>query len=327
MKLVMMGTGPFAIPTFQAILEDEQYDVVALVTRPVPTGRRRRSAPENPMREFAEQRDVPIFAPDSINADETISWLEEKNCDGFVVCDYGQILSNQALGCSKWGGINLHGSLLPRYRGSAPIQWAIYHGDPVTGVTVIHMTPGLDAGPILAQRTYELRPGDDAVSVEEALSKLGVEAVIETLENLRDWDGNSQLGTPQDKSLVSKAPRLNKVDGVVDWNRSTAQLQNQLRAFKPWPGSFTFLPVPNGTVSRLAIHEMEPVAYSDLESPPEILQPGQVVLAEGSQLCVATGDGIVNLTKIQPAGKRVMGCDEFLRGYQIKSGAFAKTEE
>ena len=147
MRIVMMGTGPFAVPTFARLLESE-HEVLALVTRPVPPPRGRKSkAPPNPMRDFGEEKGVEIFAPASINDAEAQQQLREWDADLFVVCDYGQILARETLGLAKYGGINLHGSLLPKYRGAAPVNWAILKGDEHSGITVIHMTPKLDAGP------------------------------------------------------------------------------------------------------------------------------------------------------------------------------------
>ena len=148
MRIVLFGTGPFAVPSFETLI-DSSHEVVALVTRPIANSGKRRKTAENPTRDLGVARDLPILDPIDINTQDSVDQLKSLNADLFVVCDYGQILSRDALGSAKLGGINLHGSLLPKYRGAAPIHWAIYNGDKETGVTIIHMTPRLDGGPCL----------------------------------------------------------------------------------------------------------------------------------------------------------------------------------
>src|SRR5215471_7842277 len=161
LRLLMMGTGPFAVPTFEALLSSP-HQTLGLVTRPDRPAHRREKTPINPMREVAQQHGLEVFEPASINSDEAYAWLRDRNADLFVVCDYGQILSREALSLARLGGINLHASLLPKYRGAAPINWAIYNGETETGITVIHMTPQLDAGPALVQKRVAIEPTETA---------------------------------------------------------------------------------------------------------------------------------------------------------------------
>ena len=172
MRLVMMGTGPFAVPTFRALLASP-HEMLGLVTRPDKPAHRREKSPANPMREVALQHRLKVFEPESINSPEAQAWLGELAADLFVVCDYGQILSRDILSLARLGGINLHASLLPKYRGAAPINWAIYHGETETGVTVIHMTPQLDAGPCLVQHRTPIGPDETAPDLETRLAELG----------------------------------------------------------------------------------------------------------------------------------------------------------
>jgi methionyl-tRNA formyltransferase len=309
----MMGAGPFAVPTFESLL-DSRHDVPALVTRPAAAVIGKHKPPPRPMYEVAVRRGLPIHEPESVNSPQAHEALRELAADLFVVCDYGQILSAPTLSLAKLGGINLHASLLPQYRGAAPINWAIYHGEKETGVTVIHMTPRLDAGPSLVQRSTPIDPEEDAVELERRLSQLGVGAVQEAIELLAGWDGVSLLGQSQDPALATKAPRLKKSDGEVDWSRSAMQIHDQIRALRPWPGTFTHWLRPGREPMRLILDAAIPLFQ------PAAAAPGEVVLGDGQRLLVATGEGVLSLVRIQPAGKRVMEIAEFLRGHPLEPG-------
>ena len=313
MRIVTLGTGPFAVPTFAALL-DAGHEVPALVTRPTPAARGREKAPLNPMRELAESRGIPVLAPESINTPEARQQLVELHPELLVVCDYGQILSSQSLGVAPLGGINLHGSLLPKYRGAAPVHWAILNGEKETGVTVIHMTPRLDGGPILSVRRTPIGPDETMPELESRLSQLGVDAVKEAISKLAAWDRTSPLGELQDPHQASKAPRLTKQDGAVDWSRSAEQIHNQVRALQPWPGTYTNWLRSSGEPLRLILVQVRS-AECGVRS-----ESGTVLVSDGKQLVVATGDGALAIERIQPAGKRVMAVDEFLRGYALQVG-------
>ncbi|MFM8251514.1 MAG: methionyl-tRNA formyltransferase [Planctomycetota bacterium] len=316
MRLVMMGTGPFAVPTFESLL-DSSHEVLALVTRPAPLNHKRVAVPVNPMRQVAEKRGLPVYDPQSINTDESRDWLAQWQADLLVVCDYGQILSSATLATTRLGGINLHGSLLPRYRGAAPVQWAVYHGDPETGVAVIHMTPLLDGGPILTLRRTAIEPQETAADLEPRLAQLGVPAVLEAMETLAHWDGTSPLGQPQDAAQASKAPRLSKALGQIDWHQSARQIRNQIRAFQPWPGAYTDWLTPKGEWLRLILQQVaeEPLPASDVTP-----AAGEIVRADQTQLWVATGTGALRIERLQPASKRSMAVAEFLRGHPVQKG-------
>lgn len=313
MRLLMLGTGPFAVPTFESLLASS-HAVSALVTRPQPLAVGRRKSPANPMREVAEQRGLLVFSPEDINAEPVRAQLAALQADLMVVCDYGQILSPDLLAVTPLGGINLHASLLPRYRGAAPINWALLDGQAETGVTVIHMTPGLDAGPCLVQRATAIGPTEDAVALEARLAQLGVAAVHEALALLTAWDRQTALGIPQDPRLATKARRLRKSDGQVDFSQAATRIVNQVRALKPWPGTFTVWHGGGGEL-RLIV---DSAAVAEWSGP--AAAPGAVVHVSKHQLLVATGDGVLALERVQPAGKRVMPVDEFLRGHAVQPG-------
>ena len=314
LRIAMMGMGEFALPTFHWLVESE-HEVAVLITRPArPAGRSRKSIP-SPLQEVAQAHQVPIWEPDRINADDSIDQLRQWSADLFLVCDYGQILSAEALGMAKLGGINLHGSLLPQYRGAAPVQWAIFHGEKTTGVSVIHMTPRLDAGPILAVRQTEIEADDDAVILESRLAELGVDAVAQSISKLQTWDGTKTIGTPQDESLVSPAPRLTKTNGQIDFMRSAQSIHLRVRAMKPWPGCYTAWERKPGLWLPLIIEETSLANFHPLDH-----EPGSIVRCTQDHLWLATGDGTLAIHRLRPAGKRSMSTSEFLRGYGPNEG-------
>ena len=255
-----------------------------------------------------------IWDPPSINESSAVEKLRQADVDLFVVCDYGQILRPDALSASRLGGINLHGSLLPAYRGAAPVQRALLAGDCETGVSVIHMTPQLDGGPILAIRRMKILDEETAGQLEERLSLLGVEPVLECLRILEHWDGESPLGKTQDAAKSSIAPRLSKQEAEVDWRRSNRQIDCHVRGMQPWPIAFAQIPVKaDKPPLRLAILQVTAV-----DKEVHDLLPGQITGEK--DLVVATGDGALRIDRVRPAGKREMSGEEFLRGYQLPRG-------
>lgn len=315
MRLVMIATGPFAEPTFRAIL-DTHHVTLGLVTAPVRSKMGKHAAPATPLRDLAHERLLPVFDPEDINTRESRQMLAALDADLFVVCDYGQILSADTLSTARLGGINLHASLLPKYRGAAPINWALYHGETETGVTVIHMTPQVDAGPCIAQARIDIAPDENAVVLERRLAELGGWLVRRTIDAM---ESGRLEAIPQDPALASRAPRLKKTDGIVDWRRSAEALRNQIRAFEPWPKSYTYWFRKEASPIRLILGPAKvvetPVGFESAE-------PGQVASADGERLVVVAGEGALSLSSVQPAGKRLMPVDEFLRGYRVRPGDF-----
>jgi methionyl-tRNA formyltransferase len=316
LRLLMLGTGPFAVPTFQSLLASP-HQVLALVTQPTVADAGRRKAIAAPMRDAAVAARVPIMDPEDVNDPASVQALAAWHADLLVVCDYGQILSPELLALPPLGAINLHGSLLPAYRGAAPINWALLDGCTQTGVTVAHITPKLDSGPVLVQRTTAIGPTEDAVQLEARLAQLGVAAVHEAIALLAAWDRRTPLGTPQDAQRATRARRLRKSDGEADWSRSARQLYDQVRALKPWPGTFTTWRRSPSQEMRLILEQVSVVEESAIAG---AAPPGTVVRAEKRLLHIATGAGLLSLDRVQPAGKRVMPIDEFLRGHSLQPG-------
>jgi methionyl-tRNA formyltransferase len=264
------------------------------------------------MRDLAHQQGIPIFDPANVNDTESQIQLSQYDVDLMVVCDYGQILAAETLATANMGGINLHASLLPKYRGAAPINWAIYDGESQTGVTVIHMTPRVDAGPCIAQAATEIDPEETAVELETRLSELGAWLVRRTIDAM---ESGRMEALPQNPAFASKAPRLKKTDGLIFWYRPALAIKDQIRAMEPWPKTYTFWHRPHGAPLRVIFGPVRIEALSSKGIP-----PGTVLRADEEGLLIATGDGAVSPQTVQPAGKRVMSVEEFLRGYPVQPG-------
>lgn len=327
LRIIAMGTGPFAVPSFEAIHE-AGHVFVSVVTRPQPALKSRGGPPPSPVADWAESKGLPIERPTSINAPEAIEWLQRQNADLLVVCDYGQILKPDALSAAELGGINLHGSLLPAYRGAAPVQRAVLSGDSETGVTVIHMTPRLDGGPVLTTSRTSILATETAGELEERLSDLGVAATMEAIEMLIKWDGHSAIGQKQNPENVSQAPRLSKAEGEIDWTRTTRLLDCHVRGMQPWPVAHTYFSAsPRKPPLRIQIKSAVAV---DAEQMGELhendAEPGAIRTLDG--LVVRTGDGWLRIDTLQPAGKKEMTGEAFVNGYQPgRDAAFEASQE
>jgi methionyl-tRNA formyltransferase len=318
-RLVMMGTGAFAEPTFEALFATP-HQVVGLVTQPDGPqghvrGSTRRIGPG--MKGIAEKHGVPVFQPESINTPEGIAALQGLRPDLLVVAAYGQILSPEVLSVPPLGGINVHASLLPKYRGAAPIAWAIYHGETRTGVTIIKMSPSLDAGDMLAQEALDIGLTETAGELETRLAPLGARLAAQVIEQIA---AGTVHGIKQDKTLATKAPKLKKEHGLIDWGRSAAQVCNHVRAMQPWPTPYTFLHREGKPPVRVIVTQAHTTAPYPLPSSP----PGSIVLAAHIHpplLLVKAGDEFgVGIAELQPAGKKRMSAAEFVRGHPVEPG-------
>jgi methionyl-tRNA formyltransferase len=310
MRLVMLGNGPFAVPTLDA-LAGTRHEIALVVTRP-PSGR---NPTASPLRQAGQRLGLNVWSPDTVNSDESQARLASLGADLLVVCDYGEILRPATLASTRLGGINLHGSLLPKFRGAAPVQWAILRGETETGNSVIQMTPGLDAGPCLAQQRTPINPDEDAGELEARLARMGADLVLQVVDVLEDGTANP---IEQDASLASKAPRLKKEQGAIDWTRPAREIKNQVRGLRPWPRAFTFWQRAGAEPLRLNIDRVDLVTPEKSGSAAPA-PPGTVYEAQ-SGLRVATGDGGLQILELQPAGKRSMLSGEFLRGYRLQPG-------
>jgi methionyl-tRNA formyltransferase len=306
----MFGTGPFAAPTFRALF-DTSHDVVALVTQPPRVVRGKVVAAASPLRDEAVLRGTPILDPEDVNKHAAQAQLAEHRADLFVVADYGQILSAETLALAPRGAINLHGSLLPKFRGAAPINWALYRGEAETGVSTIHMTPRVDAGPVLAQARTPIDADENAVELETRLAAIGAPLVLETIAAI---ESGTAAALPQDLALATKARRLRKTDGAIDWSRPALAIKNQVRALQPWPRAYTDWLRSSGEPMRLIIGRV------DVRDTAHAVVPGTVIAADKHELVIAAGEGAVSLLEVQPAGRQMMPVADFLRGHPLRPG-------
>jgi methionyl-tRNA formyltransferase len=291
-----MGSPAFAVPSLKVLAEN--YLVVAVVSQPDrPAGRgRETTAPDTKI--FATDAGIPVFQPERVQDPDAISWIADLEPEMTIVAAYGQILPQSLLDLPEHGSLNVHASLLPRWRGAAPIQAAIHNGDKETGVTIMQMDAGLDTGPILSQRTIMLEAEDTGGTLTERLSHAGASLLIDTIPPYLAGDIAPRA---QDETLATHAPMLSKRDGKLDLQATAEQLVRQIRAFNPWPGSFLMW-----GDRRLAVKRAHTASHNGAAT-------GKVTIIENAP-AVATREGMLVLDIIQPAGKRAMSGEAFIRG-------------
>lgn len=324
MRIVMMGTGTFAEPTLEALLNGPD-PVVGVCTQPDREGVNRRGSTRQVgrgMKEIATEKGVPVFQPESVNSLEGVAMLRSVSPDLLVVAAYGQILSKEVLSVPTQGAINVHGSLLPKYRGAAPIAHAILNGETETGITIIRMSAGLDAGEMLAKASISI--GDEtAGELEAKMAPMGARLALETIQRMK---AGPIVGEKQDLKLVTKAPKLTKEMGLIDWTKSAEHVCRQVRAMQPWPTAYTFLHRLGKPAMRVMIAGAAKyhVRYSSNLAPGQTITnptdlPGAVFVAVGEAMPENARD-VVELIAMQPAGGKRMSAAEFLRGHPLKEG-------
>jgi methionyl-tRNA formyltransferase len=320
LRLVMMATGGFALPTFRDLLE-HGYNVVGLFTQPDRTGRGHHQH-VNPLKELALERGLPVFQPEKANTPEAIADLATLKPDLCVVAAYGQILSPALLAVPRLGAINLHASILPKFRGAAPIQTAILEGETETGVTIFQIEPKLDAGPMLAIDRTPIGDRETAGELESRLAVIGAELALQVVDQLANGTAEPIV---QDSAQASRAPRLKKESGRIDWNRSPRQIDCQVRAFQPWPLAYSTLIIggekgDGGSARSLRLIVLEVASAEGRSSSGSDATPGTVLTVDNKRLVVQTGAGAIEIRRLQPEGKRAMTAGEFLAGYPVRSG-------
>jgi len=302
LRVVFCGTGEIGLPALQALLTSAAHSVVGVITQPDrPAGRDLKPRP-SAIKTAALACGIPVFQPEKIRRD--FSNLSAWAPDIMVVAAYGQILSREVLDVARLGCINLHASLLPRHRGASPIQAAILDGDPETGITVMAMDEGLDTGDILLKRSLTIGDTETAGTLHDRLAALAAPVLLEALDRLAD---GSAVGEPQDATLATYAPKLEKSDGRLDWQQTSAVLARRVRAMTPWPGASARL---DGAVIK--IHAAAPG--------PAAGEPGTVLAAGPDGLVVASGSGSLVLQELQLEGRRRLGAGDFLRGFPVEPG-------
>ena len=305
MRIVFMGTPKFAVPTLAMLVES--YQVVGVFTQPDKPAGRGQHLTAAPVKEWAQERGLLILQPRTLRDAAVQAQLAELKPNMIVVAAFGVLLPKPVLDLPPHGCINVHASLLPKYRGAAPIPAAILNGESEVGITLIRMDEGLDTGPMIAQASVPIRPDDTTDTLTVRLAELGAQSLAETLPR---WVAGQITPQPQDHSRATLAPKLNKLDGRLDWPKPAAELDRRVRAFSPWPGTFTSW---NGKLLRI-------ISVQVTGRPPEKAweQAAQgtagLVVKDGGAIGVVTGDGVLRLVEVQLEGKRAMSALDFVRG-------------
>jgi len=326
-KICFAGTPDFAVPILEALLRS-RHQVVLAVTQPDnPRARGRKPWPP-PVKELALSRGVPVFQPENINEPESVARLRAVAAETFIVTAYGRRLSRAVLALPKLGCFNIHASLLPRYRGAAPIEQAILRGEAETGITIQRMAAEIDAGPILAQRALRIGVEETAGELSARLSALAAEMIVPFLDAVEAGTITEQ---PQERGEATFAPRLEKKDGLVPWQGDARAVCNFIRAMTPWPGAFTFHCAAFGASSDDPRRPADPrmggeecgrlilLAACPVAEPSAGATPGQIVRAD-TRLIAATGSGCVSVLRVKPEGGKPMDAAAYLRGHAVKPG-------
>ena len=305
MRLVFCGTPEFAVPTFEAIASCE-HEMTLVVTQPDRAAGRGMEVHAPAVKRAALAHGIPVVQPEKIKTNpEFRERLEAERPDAIVVVAYGRIIPKWMLDLPPLGNINLHGSLLPKYRGAAPVQWAVANGEHITGVTTMRIDEGLDTGDMLMASTVPIAQEETAVDVMESLAAVGAQLMMKTLAHLA---AGTVAPQKQDNAHASLAPILRREDGTIDFARGAQQIYDRWRGFQPWPGAHTTL-----RGKKLIVHHMK--------VEPGLMIPAGEIVADRDFLCVGCGDGVaIQLSEVQMEGKRRMTAAEFLRGFQLRSG-------
>jgi len=322
MKVVFFGTPQFAVPTLERLLEHPDFDVLAVVTQPDKRRGRGNQTTPSPVKTVALAHQLPVFSPQRVKKDvETLTLLKQLGADAFVVVAYGQILSQEILDIPSLGCINVHGSILPKYRGAAPIQWCIYRGETQTGITTMLMDAGMDTGAMLLKAYTPIELLDNAQDLADKLAPLGADLLIETLTK---WEEITPI--PQDDSQATYAPLIQKSDYALDWQQSAIALHNQVRAFFP-NCTTNFRGQPLKIISTIPLGDIcitqLPQDIQDIYHNLQLVKstPGTVVsLIKGKGPVIQTGSGMLLLQEVQIAGKRSQSGADFANGNRLTVG-------
>jgi len=306
MVVVFFGTPQFAVPTLRRLL-DSTHSVAGVITQPDRPRGRGQKISHAPVKALAVERGIPVYQPDRLKPPDVADTLRAWRADLGVVAAYGRIIPEHLLTIPRFGMINVHASLLPKYRGAAPVHRAVINGDRYTGVTIMRVVKELDAGGMFAKVTRPIAPEDTSDVVESALAAMGAELLLTVIDQLVSGTAREE---PQDDTQASYAPRLTKEEGLIDWTQSASQIHNRVRGLYPWPHAYTFF---KGT--RLII--LRSVVPNAAESP---ASPGTILRVTSEAIHVATGDGELAVLDVQPEGRRAMRAHDFLLGHRLATG-------
>lgn len=308
MRIIFMGSASFACPSLERLLADGLDEVIAVVTQPDRPKGRNLEWSACPVKHYLEERAIQVFTPEKVNTPESLAALNQLKPDLVVVVAYGQFLKPDLLSMPAIGCINVHGSLLPKYRGAAPIQWAVANGERVTGVTTMHVNERLDAGDMILKREVPIEAGDTGGILHDKLAAAGAELLSATLDLIRSGKAPR---LPQDEAQATVAPKLKKADGRIDWGWAAATIHNRVRAFNPWPGCYCETPRAPGKFVKVLKTRVEP-GYG---------KPGTVMNISGEGPLIQAGDGsALRLLEVQPEGRRPMSGSAFMCGRALIEG-------
>ncbi len=303
LNIIFAGTPDFAAQHLQAIL-NSQHNVIAVYTQPDKPAGRGKKLQASPVKQLAEQNNIPVYQPKSLRKEETQSELKALNADVMVVVAYGLILPKAVLDAPRLGCLNVHGSILPRWRGAAPIQRSIWAGDAQTGVTIMQMDEGLDTGDMLHKVYCDILPTETSTSLYNKLAELAPSALIDVLDNL---ESGKFISEKQDDSQSNYAEKLSKEEAQLDWSLPAIQLERNIRAFNPWPIAYFSTEDKDGNAQTLKVYQAEVLSHQDKPA-------GTILSADKNGIQIATVDGVLNLLQLQPAGKKPMSAQDLLNG-------------
>lgn len=312
MRILFMGTPDFSLQFLKKIMENDE--IIAIVTQGDRPTRRGHRLQYSEVKKFALRRNLTLFQPEKITDSDFVREVKELFPDLIAVVAFGKVLSGEVLSIPRKGCVNIHFSLLPKYRGPAPVQWALLEGDSYTGVSSIFMEEEVDAGDIILQEKISIDPEDNYLTLQNKLCKAGVVLLAETFDLMRK---GKVSGYPQDDSGISYAPLLKKSDGRIDWNDSSRKISNRIRALNPWPG--TYIEMDGGKTVKILEAKIMPVAVeADKESS---FKPGEIVeIRRGEGFVVACGEGSLLVTRVQPESKPIQKAYNYLQGARLAVG-------
>ena len=303
LNIIFAGTPDFAAQHLQAIL-NSQHNVIAVYTQLDKPAGRGKKLQASPVKQLAEQNNIPVYQPKSLRKEEAQFELKVLNADVMVVVAYGLILPKAVLDAPRLGCLNVHGSILPRWRGAAPIQRSIWAGDAQTGVTIMQMDEGLDTGDMLHKVYCDILPTETSTSLYNKLAELAPSALIDVLDNL---ENGKFIAEKQDDSQSNYAEKLSKEEAQLDWSLSAMQLERNIRAFNPWPIAYFSTEDKDGNTQTLKVYQAEVFPHQDKPA-------GTILSADKNGIQIATVDGVLNLLQLQPAGKKPMSAQDLLNG-------------
>ena len=310
MRVLFMGTSEFAIPALKALIA-QNHEIIGVVTQPDrPSGRGKKLLP-TPVRVIATDHNLQVYQPEKVRNADFVKTLKQLNPDVIVVVAFGQLLPKRVLDIPSCGVINLHPSLLPKYRGAAPIQWTLINGEDETGVTLMLLDVGEDSGDIICMERLPIELEDTSETLHQKLANIGAQLLIEVLSDLQP--GEPPVATPQNHSEATHAPRLTKEIGCINWSESSTRIHNLIRGTLGWPGAHTFF--RDSTFIKIIESFPIPTIENRLNE-----QHGTIRIDTEKQLFVSTGQGEIKLLQVQPATKKVMSSRDFVNGYQLNTG-------